>query len=501
MHDAVSHEPVARLSEPDGSSSQPGIIILGAGMSGLCMAIQLKRAGFENFVILEKSGGLGGTWWDNTYPGAQCDVPAHLYSYSFEPNPNWSRIYAPQEEIRRYMESCAAKFGILPHLRLNTEVTQAHFNARHGRWEIVVRGGETLHAAFFICSTGPLSMPRYPDIAGMNAFSGRVMHTSRWDHSYDMAGKSVAVIGTAASAVQLIPQIAQRARQVTVFQRTPNWIIPRRDRAFTERQKRWLRNPLIGRSYRVLLYWQREMQRLSFNHGTLPAKLAVRMAEQHLRRHVPDPALRQVLRPDYQFGCKRVLVSDDYYPALMQPNVALITTRISHITPDGVMTADGALHAADAIVCATGFNVTGLAAMIDFRGQSGQSLGAAWSEGAQAYHGMTVADFPNFFLLLGPNTGTGHTSTLLFVEPQVKYVIRCIKELMQRKKATLMVKQEAMASHNRSLQERLSRSVWGSGCSSWYMHSNGRVEVIYPGFSFQYRKALRRVDFSDYEFL
>jgi cation diffusion facilitator CzcD-associated flavoprotein CzcO len=479
---------------------EPHMVILGAGMSGLCMGIRLLKAGLQNFTILEKAAGLGGTWWDNTYPGAQCDVRSHLYSFSFEPNPNWSRVYAPQVEILAYMQRVAQKWALHRHLRLNTALTSAHFDESNNRWLLRTGAGDELHADVLVCSTGPLTQPRYPDIAGLAQFRGKLMHSARWDHTYDLADKTVAVIGTAASAVQLVPQIAPIVRRLQVFQRTPNWIVPRLDRAYREWEKALYRLPLIGRLPRWYQYWLHERNRLGFDQGTRMARLFERLADGHRNRQVSDPALRAKLRPTYPLGCKRVLPSDDYYLALNRPNVELVTDPIERIDASGIVTRGGRRHDVDALVCATGFDTLHLLGSVDVRGRGGQALAQAWKDAPQAYRGVTVAGFPNLFLLLGPNTGTGHTSTLLYIEAQVGYTLKCLSELRRRSKAWLAVKPEVMAAHNRALQERLSTTVWAGSCSSWYKTASGHIVAIWPGFSLEYTRSMRRPRFEDYEF-
>jgi cation diffusion facilitator CzcD-associated flavoprotein CzcO len=486
--------------QPASTAAQPQIVILGAGMSGLCMGIRLLQSGVRSFTILEMASGLGGTWWDNTYPGAQCDVRSHLYSFSFEPNPDWSRVYAPQREILAYMQRLADKWSLHDHIRLNTELACAHFDEARGLWVLCTRAGEELLARVLVCSTGPLSQPRYPDIAGLARFGGKVMHSARWDHSYDFDGKAVAVIGTAASAVQLVPKLAPAARQLHIFQRTPNWIVPRPDRAYRPWEKALSRLPPFGRMQRWYQYWVHERNRLGFNQGSAVAAFFERIAAEHLRRQIADPALRARLRPTYPLGCKRVLLSNDYYPTLARPNVELVTAPIECVQPGNIVTADGQHRAIDAIVCATGFDTLHMLGSVDVRGLGGQPLAAVWKQAPQAYHGISVAGFPNLFLLLGPNTGTGHTSTLLYIEAQVNYTLQCLRELQRRRKVWLAVRPEVMDGHNRQLQATLSTTVWAGPCSSWYKTAGRWIAAIYPGFSFQYTRAMRRPRFEDYVF-
>ncbi len=481
-------------------SNQPDIVILGAGMSGLCMAIQLLRSGVRSFTILEKSGYLGGTWWDNTYPGAQCDVRSHLYSFSFAANPDWSRVFASQREILAYMTSLAERWSLHAHLCFATELVAANFDAERKRWRLRTRTGELLDTRVLVCSTGPLSEPHWPDIPGLREFGGALMHTARWNHDFAFDGKTVAVIGSAASAVQVVPRIAQQVRQLHVFQRTANWIVPRPDRAYRSWERSLSSMPPIGRLRRWLHYWLQERNRLGFDQGSTMARLFAGLARHHLRKHVSDPQLIDKLQPNYPIGCKRILLSNDYYRALVRPNVELVTAPIARVEPDALVTTDGGRRTLDAIVCATGFETLRLLGSVDVRGMHGQRLGDAWRDAPRAFHGVTVAGFPNLFLLLGPNSGSGHTSVLLYVEAQVKYVLRALRELERRGKSWLAVKPTAMQEHNLALQARLSETVWAAPCSSWYKNASGHNAAIYPGYSFQYTRSLRKLGFDEYEF-
>jgi cation diffusion facilitator CzcD-associated flavoprotein CzcO len=480
-------------------SDSPSIVILGAGMSGVCMGITLKRAGIDSFVIVEKSSAVGGTWWDNIYPGAQCDVRSHLYSFSFELKPDWSRVFAPSREIQEYVEHCVGKYGLRRHLRLNTTLTEARYDSAHARWLLRTGAGETLKAQVFICSVGPLNRPRFP--AGIDAFRGEVMHSSRWNARYDFAGKRVVMIGSAASAVQIVPPLAEAAAQLTIFQRTPSWILPRPDREYTALEKFLLRAPPLARLNRWWHYWVHEARFAAFKGRGPMYRLMTFLANRHRCEQVTDPVLREKLRPDYPMGCKRILITSNYYPALCRPNVELLTQEAAGFTADGVIAADGAVHAADAIVCATGFVTTELLAGLPVYGAAGTTLIDATGGGAEAYRGVTVAGFPNFFMLLGPNTGTGHTSVLIPIEAQARYILKCLRELVRRGQSSLDVRPEVMAEHNRRLQVRLARTVWASpACRSWYKTAAGKVIATYPGYVTRYVLEMRSPRFADYEF-
>lgn len=475
------------------------VVILGAGMSGLCMAVALRRAGRDDFVVVEQSEGLGGTWWDNRYPGAHVDVPAPLYSFSFAPNPRWTRRFAAAPEIQAYMRDVAQRFGIGPHLRFGQRIERAVFDEHDGRWTIHLAGRRMLRARHFVCSTGPLSRPRLPDIPGIEGFAGRILHSARWDASFDAAGQRVAVVGTGSTASQLIPPLAERAVQLTVYQRTANWVLPRLDRRYGALDRLIARVPPLAAAVRAFWYHALEWGRRGFDEGTLARRGMLKTAEQLLTRQIPDHALRQRLRPPYPLGCKRIIYSNDYYRALARPNVALVTEPIVRLTPHGIVSADGREQPIDVLVCATGFDVEHSLAHLDIRGLAGRPLADAWRDGPQAHLGLTVAGFPNFWLMLGPNTATGHTSTLLFIEPGVQWVMRAMQEVRRRGARWIGVKPAVMAASNAALQARLGQSVWAS-CRSWYRTADGRIFALFPGFTRHYVQAVRAQDFADCDF-
>jgi cation diffusion facilitator CzcD-associated flavoprotein CzcO len=472
------------------------VLVLGAGMSGLCTAIQLKRAGIHDFVMLEQSTGLGGTWWDNRYPGAHVDVPAPLYSFSFAPYAHWRRRFAAAPEIQAYMEHCATRFGVRAHLRLGSTVTAAHWDEAAALWRLHTADGRVYEAPWFVCSTGPLSQARWPDIPGLADFAGTRLHSARWDASVPLAGRRIGVIGTGSTASQLVPPLAAQAAHLTVFQRTANWVLPRLDRRYGALDRALMRIPpvaaLVHRFWYAVLEWGRR----GFDEGTAARASMLRLARRQMAV-VSDPALRAKLQPPYPLGCKRIIYSNDYYPALARPNVALVTEGIEGVTPQGVRTADGTEHPLDVLVCATGFDTTHLLAAIDLRGRDGRQLADAWADGPAAHHGVTVPGFPNLFLMLGPNTGTGHTSTLLYVEPQVRFVIDAIRRTEASGLRRFGVRQHAFERHNAGLQARLDGSVW-SHCRSWYRTDSGRITALWPGFTAEYVRGLARPDWADY---
>jgi cation diffusion facilitator CzcD-associated flavoprotein CzcO len=473
------------------------VLVMGAGMSGLCMAIQLQRAGRHDFVVLEQSSGLGGTWWDNRYPGAHVDVPAPLYSFSFAPNARWRRRFAAAHEIQAYMDDCARRWALAPHLRLGTRITAARWDGERGLWCISTAGGPAYEARFFVCSTGPLSQPRWPDIPGLDSFAGARLHSARWDASVPLAGRRVAVIGTGSTASQLVPPIAATAARLHVFQRTANWVLPRVDRRYGALDRALARLPPYSSAVRALWQALAEWGRRGFDEGSLVRRGMQAAAARHLRSQVADRALRERLRPPYPFGCKRIIYSSDFYPALTWPNVELVTDAIEGLTPGGIVTADGRERSIDVLVCATGFDTTHMLASMEVTGRDGRTLREAWSQGPEAWRGVAVAGFPNLFLLLGPNTGTGHTSTLLYIEPQVRWALACMRGLHERKARWLDVRADLMREHNDALQARLAGTVW-THCRSWYRADSGRIVALWPGRTGEYSRGLAQPDFGNF---
>ena len=477
---------------------QVDVAIVGGGAAGLGLAARLRAAGFGSFAIFERGEGPGGTWRANTYPGAACDVPSHLYSFSFDPNPRWSRRYSPQSEILRYFEGFADRHGLRPHLRTSTEVASAEWDASASDWRLQTTGGDEVRARFVAGACGQLSVPHVPAFAGLSDFAGATWHSADWDHSVDVRGKRVAVIGSGASAIQIVPAIAGVASQLVVFQRTPTWIIPRRDRAYTRIERElFARSDLWRRMYRSYIFWRLESFFLGFSPGPM-ARSLTRMAMKHLEDQVPDPALRLLLTPTYPIGCKRVLVSDDYYPALQHPDVSLVTAGIDRFEPGGVRTSDGVLHELDAVVFATGFHSQSLVAPMRVVGPDGRSLDDVWADGPQAHLGVTVAGMPNLFLLYGPNTNLGHNSILFMMEAQFHHIVSLLEGVRERGASRIEVRPEAFETFNREMQERLADSVWAAGCSSWYKTDGGRVTNNWPGFANEYWRATRRPDFAQY---
>ncbi|GAB3406834.1 alpha/beta hydrolase fold domain-containing protein [Massilia agilis] len=476
-------------------------IIVGAGFGGIGMAIALKKAGLDSFVILEKSQDVGGVWRDNAYPGAACDVPSHLYSFSFEPNPDWSRVFATQPEIHRYLQRCTDKYGLRSHLRLGAEVRQADYDEAQALWRVTLADGTRLRASILVTATGQLSRPVVPRIEGIERFAGPAFHSARWDHDAALEGKRVAVIGTGASAIQFVPALADKVGQLTVFQRSAAYIIPRGDRAYRGwEQAMFRRLPWTMRLHRAAIYLKYESRALAFTRMKPLLSLAVGLPFRRLlARHVPDAALRARLVPDYPIGCKRILLSNDYLAAMAKPNVELVTESIRRITPGGIETADGRHHAADAIVYGTGFAATEFLAPMRVTGRGGLDLHDAWKEGAAAYLGMTVPGFPNFFMLYGPNTNLGHNSILYMLESQIAHVMRCLDAAERAGGQAVEVEHARYSDFNSGIQRRLAKSVW-AGCRSWYVDAAGHNSTNWPGFTLSYRWLAKRSGLQAYRF-
>ncbi|MCX4197443.1 NAD(P)/FAD-dependent oxidoreductase [Methylobacterium organophilum] len=475
------------------------VLIVGAGFSGLAMAIRCRQAGIGPLRVIEKADGIGGTWHDNTYPGAACDIPSHLYSLSFAPKADWSRMYAPQPEILAYLQDTAERNGLMPLIQLGTTFTGATWDAERALWHVETDRGR-ITARAIVAGMGGLHHPAFPDIPGRDAFAGPAFHTAAWDHSAALAGKRVGVIGTGASAIQVVPELAAVASHLTLFQRTPPWIMPKNDHAIAERARdRYRRLPLSRRLERARLFWLHEVRALlGFTKVSKLTGQAESLARHHLAKAVPDKALRAKLTPNYRFGCKRVLISDDFYPALQRPNVTLETDGIARITETGVTTESGRHHELDVIVYATGFDVAATFARMHLVGRDGRSLTEAWAGGVGAYQGITVAGFPNFFMLLGPNTGLGHNSVVSMIEIQVQHVLDCLKVLGRGTK-TVEVRPEAQARFVDRLQSRMADSIWqAGGCRSWYLDATGRNTTLWPDSVMAYRRSARRARLGDY---
>lgn len=483
------------------------IAIIGAGFAGLGMAIRLLAAGRRDFVVLERAQSVGGTWRDNTYPGVACDVPSHLYSYSFELNPEWTRPYAPQREIQAYLERCATKYGVRPHLRFGAGVKRASYDEARATWTLELDDGGALTCRVLIsCAGHGLSVPALPDVPGRERFAGVTMHSARWDHAVSLAGKRVAVIGTGASAVQIIPAIAEEVAALTVFQRTPGWVQPKLGGSIGPKARAlFARRPAVQRTLRRTIYAVTELMALGLLYEArlppLRALGAIRQwrSQRHLARAVADPALRDKLTPRYRIGCKRVLFSNDYYPALARQNVELVTSGIAEIKARSIVTGDGVEVPVDVIVYATGFEAAEARPRFELSGKGGVGLDALWQDGAEAYYGMSVAGLPNFFFLIGPNSGLGHTSMIVMMEAQIGYILDALREMEERRLRSFEVRPEAQRRHNEWLQARLGRTVWNTGgCQSWYRTAGGKNTTLWPGLTAEYRVRVRRFHLGSY---
>lgn len=474
------------------------VAIVGAGCSGICMAIKLKQAKMHNFKIFEKSAGISGTWYDNTYPGAACDVPSHLYCYSFELNPEWSRVFSPQPEIKAYFEKCVEKYNITSHIQLQTQIVSAVFDQNRALWEIHTATGEKILARFFISAAGALTIPYLPKMEGMGNFNGNSFHSARWDHSCTLENKSVAVIGSAASAVQIIPAIATKVKKLYMFQRTANYILPRFDRAYSEQEKQTFRKSLWRmRLLRWKIYWFMEGRFKAFQRGSDQNSKETYLSLKNMKKYITDEELQKKLTPQYTMGCKRVLLSDDFYPALTRENVEVITSEIDHLTNNEIITKDKEKLPVDVVVFATGFQVDKFMSF-DVVGLDGQKLQDVWQQSRPiSYFGITVSGFPNFFMLLGPNTGLGHNSIIFMIESQVNYIMQCIKKLGKRK--YIDVKNAAMEKHDKELHEHFAGTVW-SDCKSWYQNSDGKIIALWPQGTVDYWKATRKPKFRNFNF-
>lgn len=475
------------------------VVIIGAGFGGLGLGHALSTSGIDDYVILEKGPGVGGVWRDNGYPGAACDVPSHLYSFSFEPKLDWSRKYAPRAEILAYLTHVADKYGIRSHVRSDNEVTRAVFDERRAQWTVETRTGEVFEAEILVSAVGQLSRPAIPRLRGLDTFKGPAFHSAAWDRAFDPRGKTVAVIGTGASAIQIVPALQPIVRKLSLFQRSAAYLVPRNDRAYSPIELSLLKRfPTLHTLSRGLTYGLLELRMVGFLYPDLALPALQKQCEEHLAKAVRDPILRKKLTPDYPIGCKRVLLSDDYFPALTQPNAEVITDAISHLEADAIVTADGVRHEVDAIVFGTGFHATEFLSPIQIVGTGGALLEERWRDGAEAYLGVTVHGFPNLFMLYGPNTNLGHTSIVYMIESQIRYVMEALRLLDRENLATAEVRSQVQTAFNRDLQARLSKMVWSADCTNWYKTASGKSTNNWPGYTFAYRAATRSIRASDY---
>lgn len=474
----------------------PGIAIIGTGFGGLGMAHYLKRAGIHDFTIFEKAQDVGGVWRDNDYPGAACDVASHLYSFAFEPHYPWSRRYGPQREIHAYLGHVADKYDIRRHVRFGKEVASATFDESRGLWTLRFTDGSTHEAQVVISAVGQLNRPQIPSVKGLESFRGRCFHSARWEHDYDFTGKRVAVIGTGPSAVQFVPWLAKQAAKLHVFQRSPSWTLPKFDGGYSAIERWLLTNlPLLHTLDRWRIYWWYEFLSGALQNGSLVGRLSRPLlyfvARALLKKQVKDPALRAKLTPDTPLGCKRILLSNEWLPALAQPNVELLTERVAEVTEHGIRAADGTLREIDALIFGTGFAATQFLAPMEFRGVNGASLRAKWQDGAQGYLGVAVSGFPNLFMLYGPNSNLGAGSIIFMLERQQRYLTKLIAEMRRQKLASIDVAPEAQDAFNAEVAARSGNLAYAGGCTSWYL-VNGRNTNNWVGYMSEYGLRLRR---------
>jgi len=476
------------------------IFVLGAGFAGLGAAIKLDEAGEHDFLVVDKGDSVGGTWRDNTYPGAACDVPSQLYSFSFAPNPEWSRSFSPQPEIHAYLERVAEESGVLDRFRFGVRVEDATWDEGDRVWQVTTSAG-TVTADILISGSGGLSEPRLPEIKGIEDFTGEIFHSARWNHDYDLTGKRVAVIGTGASAIQIVPEIARRVAHLDVYQRTAPWVIPRHDREYTRLERFAFRHvPLFQKLYRTAIYWGRELYVPAFTVQPKLAAPARAQALANIRKGIADPALHEAVTPDYAIGCKRILISNAWYPALDRDNVDLVTDGISEITPTGIVTSDGTEREIDCLIVATGFYTTDQPIAHHVKGRDGRTLADVWAEhGMASYKGTTTAGFPNLFQIVGANTGLGHSSMVFIIESQIAYILSALRQMTEQGVVAVEPTQAAQDAWNADLHRRMQRTVWNTGgCASWYLDEHGRNTTLWPRTTFTFREQLRKFDLDQY---
>jgi len=470
------------------------VAIIGAGFSGLGAAIKLKDQGIDNIVVLEKTGRVGGTWRDNRYPGAACDIPSELYSFSFAPAKHWPRAYSSADDILSYIDDLVARFDLAPLIRFNHAVQGLRFDDQNQVWHLTTKQGEALTARSVIIASGPFTGGKVPAFEGLDGYQGHMIHSADWDHSYDMTGKRVGVIGTGASAVQIIPELVKSAERVTVFQRTPGWVLPKRNPKTPD----WMTDK-TSKAVREALFWAHEAMATGIVWTSPVTRVLEHLSRRYLKRTVKDPWLRRQLTPDYRIGCKRVLMTSDYYPALTKDNCRLVTWPITRFSDTGIVTAAGLEYELDCVVFATGFEVGHSAPAYTVTGANGRQLADDWNAGAHAFKSVTVAGYPNLFWTFGPNSGPGHNSAMVYVEAQLDYIAQALTTMRDQAITSLNARSDRQQSYNAELQARLKKTNWASGCKSWYLTEEGFNATMYPGFATQYCKQLERFDLNDFQ--
>lgn len=475
-----------------------GVLIVGAGFGGIAAAIELRRHGVRDVTILERAPDLGGTWFNNTYPGSACDVPSHLYSYSYAQRRDWSRLCSPQDEILEYLHDVAKRFGVDELVETGVEVSDCAWDDEARRWTVTSSDGRTWEGDAIVLATGQLHQPSFPRLDGIETFEGHAFHSAGWDHDYDFTGKRVAVIGTGASAVQFVPEIAPEVAKLVVFQRTGNWFMPRKTHDYGpvfRALNRWM--PGFQRARRRYMYLYTEALTLMIRHPRTLGRYGRLNSWLHMRRQLKDPAVREKVWPDYTFGCKRILFSSDFLPALQLPNVELVADAVTGVTADAVVTADGTRHEVDCIIYATGFRTNDFMFPMEVSGAGGRSLREAWSGGAHAHYGMTVPGFPSMFVMYGPNTNTSGGSIIVYLEAQAAYIRQAIQRVRDLRVAAIDVKPEVEAASDREVQARFAGTAW-MDCDSWYRNVDGRIIANWPGYMREYEERTRKLDPGDY---
>lgn len=488
----------AKAGTPGSIDAQ--VIIIGAGFSGICLGARLKEKGGRSFIILEKADDVGGTWRDNQYPGCACDIPSHLYSLSFEPKTDWSRFYPPQQEIWDYLRHVVEKRGLKPHIRFGAEFERAEWDEEGMRWRIFLTDGRELRARHLVSGVGALHVPSIPKLKGAENFKGPAFHSARWDHSVDLAGKNVAVVGTGASAIQIVPNIADKTNQLYVFQRTAPWVLPKVDRPIRGWEQWLIKNVPGWRALiRRMIYWGHEVRALALFKFDWLMEVGERRGLKLIEEQIPDPEMRAKVTPHYRLGCKRVLLANDWYPTLMRDDVELVTEAIDEVREHAIVTADGEEREIDVLVYGTGFDVTESLLRMDVTGRGGEKLPEVWAGGARGFLGVTVPRFPNFYLMLGPNTGLGHNSVVLMIEAQTEYILSCLDQMDEKGLAAIDAKPEALAVFVDEMESKLSHSVWlEGGCKSWYLDRHGNNTTVWPGFVSAYRGRTHHASLDDY---
>lgn len=471
------------------------VAVIGTGFSGLGMAIRLKKDGVKDFAVFEKAADVGGTWRENTYPGCACDVPSHLYSFSFEQNPSWTRAFATQPEIHAYLKDVTQKHDLLPHIRYGHQLSAASFDDASCEWKLSFANGNQVNAKHVVLGIGGLHIPQTPTFDGVENFKGEIFHSAEWNHDVDLRGKKVAVIGTGASAIQIIPAIADKVEKLYSFQRTAPWVMPKPDREYSEREKSlFAKVPLLQKLSRNLIYNQHEVRFVAFRHAKPLLKGMELVARHNINKSIDNRVLRRKVTPLFDMGCKRVLISNDYYPALAKPNVDVVTARIGAITENSIKDSGGKEYEVDVIIYATGFKTVDAIANMNFSGRNGLKIQEAWKQGAESYLGIHTAGFPNAYFLMGPNTGLGHNSMVYMIESQIQYVADALKQARKNRWSLVDVKPEAQRNFVGRVQSAMKNTVWASGCQSWYLDEQGKNWTLWPGFTFMYRAATRRFD-------